>query len=248
MSANTPISRRALLWSSVLLLSSIAPNLVAAQNSADWRGVWIAEGLTPDISGFPPPDSRWYKLLDFEAPWNEEGRKRFQATMSNSGTRKGGGWGFPMMMDASAHLQFLVTPHETLIINIYRDVRHIYTDGRALPPEEERWATTWGDSVGRWEGDTLVVETVSVRDPPKYFFSSPPLSEQARYVERIRKAGPDRIESVMTIHDPETLTEPWVLNLVYVRAPGMDRLINDDYANDRSEVDGDTFTIVPPTR
>lgn len=240
--------RNAIAWASVALLTSGAPHLATAQNSADWQGVWIAEGLTPDISGFPPEGARWYKLLDPEAPWNEEGRKRFQATMSNSGTRKGGGWGYPMMMDASAHLQFLVTPHETLIINIYRDVRHIHTDGRALPPEDERWPTTWGDSVGHWEGDTLVVETVSVRFPPTYFFSSPPLSEQARYVERIRKAGPDRIESVMTISDPTTLTAPWVLTLAYVRAPGMDRLINDDYANDRSEVDGDTFTIVPPKR
>jgi hypothetical protein len=226
-----------------LLVAAAAP----AQSLPDWGGIWVAEGLTADISGFPPPGARWYKLLDAEAPWNEEGRSRFEAMTSNQGTLKADGWGFPMMMDAAAPMQFLVTRDETLIVNVYRDIRHVYTDGRPLPPEEERWPTTWGTSVGRWDGDTLVVETVSVRNPTRFFFSSPPLSEQARYVERLRKTGPDRIESTMTIEDPVTLAEPWVMELSYVRA-GSDRLIHDDYANDRSEVVGDTFTIVPSAR
>lgn len=238
---------RVTLWSSIFALATFS-YVAAAQDSAAWQGVWIAEGLTPDISGFPPPGSRWYKFLDPEAPWNEEGQKRFRVMMSSGGTRKANGWGFPMMMDGAAPLQFLVTPHETLVINIYRDVRHIYTDGRAHPPEDERWPTTWGDSVGHWEGDTLVVDTISVRNPPLYFFSAPPLSEQARYVERLRKNGADRIDSVMTIEDPVTLSKPWVVNLTYVRATGTDRLLNDDYANDRSEVEGDSFTIVAPKR
>jgi hypothetical protein len=217
----------------------------AAAPSRAWTGVWIAEGLTADISGFPPRTARWYKLLGDEAPWNDNGRQRFMEAMSNNGTKKADGWGFPMMMDSAAPLQFLVTPDETLIINMYRDVRHIYTDGRALPGEANRWPTTWGTSVGRWDGDTLVIETASVRYPPRYFFSSPPLTEDARYVERIRMTAPDRIESTMTITDPATLAEPWVIDLVYVPAPGMDRMIHDDYDNDRSAVDGDSFTILP---
>jgi hypothetical protein len=115
-------------------------------------------------------------------------------------------------------------------------------------PPDPILPSAMGHSVAHWEGDTLVIETVSVRNPPLYFFSAPPLSEQARYVERLRKNGADRIDSVMTIEDPVTLAKPWVVNLTYVRAAGTDRLINDDYANDRSEVDGDTFTIVPPKR
>jgi hypothetical protein len=227
------------------LATSLITSAASAQLIPDWRGVWIAEGLTADISGFPPPGARWYKLFGDEAPWNEEGRKRFQEMVSNQGMLKANGWGFPMMMDSAAPMKFVVTPDETLIVNVYRDIRQIYTDGRSLPPEEDLWPTTWGTSVGRWEGETLVVETVSVRDPTRFFFSSPPLSEQARYVERLRRTGPARIESVMTIEDRVTLTEPWVIQLSYVPA-GSDRLIHDDYDNDRSEVEGDTFTIVPP--
>ena len=218
-----------------ILASCLVAATASAQDFADWQGVWIAEGLTADISGFPPPGARWYKLYGDEAPWNDEGRRRFEAMISNQATLKADGWGFPMMMDSAAPMQFLVTPDETLIVNIYRDIRVIHTDGRAMPSEDERWPTTWGTSVGRWEGDTLVVETQSVRNPTRFFFSSPPLSEQARYVERLRKAGPGRIESVMTIEDPVTLAEPWVVTLSYVPA-GSERLILDDYANDRLPV------------
>ena len=145
-----------------------------------------------------------------------------------------------------APLQFLVTPYETLILNMYREVRHVYTDGRPLPPEEDRWPTVWGEAIGHWEGDTLVVETVSVEEPLKYFFATPPLSANARYVERIRKTGADQIENVMTIEDPETLTAPWTVKIVYARAEGLDRLIHEAFTNDRSVVENGVFTIEPP--
>jgi hypothetical protein len=51
----------------------------------------------------------------------------------------------------------------------------------------------------------------------------------------------------MTIEDPVTLSGPWVVNLAYVRATGLDRMIHDDYDNDRSEVEDGLFTILPPT-
>ena len=245
MSSRTRVTAWALLYASFSLLASVAPLAARAQSLPDWEGIWIAEGLTAEISGFPGRSAK-YKLLGNDAPWNEAGRARVQAAQANDATGKADGWGFPLMMNSAAPLQFLVAPHETLIINVYRDVRHVYTDGRDHPPVEDRWATTWGDSVGRWEGDTLVIDTVSVRDPNRYFFSNPPLSDRAHYVERLRRTAADRIESIMTIEDPVTLTQPWVIELVYVRTTGLDRLIHDDYDNDRSEVEGGLFTIVPP--
>ena len=236
----------AVAFATFALLSGVAPRGVHAQSLQDWSGFWIGEGLRAEISGFPSGGN--YKLLGGDAPWSEAGRKRVEATRARQMDQKANGWGFPLMMNSAAPMQFLITPRETLIINVYRDVRHVYTDGRSLPGEDDRWPTTWGTSVGRWEGDTLVIETVSVRNPNRYFFSSPPLSEQARYVERLRKTGPDRIESVMTVTDPVTLSAPWVVNLVYERAKGLDRMINDDYDNDRSEVEDGVFAILPPEK
>lgn len=240
-----PRSARRASACAILAVLFVAPLAAHAQSPPDWQGIWIAEGLTPEMSGFPGREAQ-YKLLGGDAPWNEKGMERVRVAQANQADQKADGWGFPLMMNAAAPLQFLVTPHETLIINVYRDVRHVYTDGRDHPADEDRWPTTWGDSVGRWEGDTLVIDTVSVRDPNLFFFSNPPLSDRAHYVERIRMTGPDRIESVMTIEDPATLSAPWVVELAYVRATGLDRMINDDYANDRSEVENGLFTIAPP--
>lgn len=243
MTASRRIALRASRCAAFTVACGIAPAALYAQSLPDWSGYWIGEGLEAQISGFPEGGD--YKLLGQDAPWNEEGRARIQAARQRGADQKANGWGYPLMMNSAAPMQFLITPRETLMINVYRDVRHVYTDGRSLPAEEDRWPTTWGESVGRWEGDTLVIETVSVRNPNRYFFSSPPLSEQARYVERLHKVGPDRIESVMTIEDPVTLTAPWVIDLAYTRAAGLDRMINDDYDNDRSVVEGGLFTIVP---
>ena len=245
MNAQRRIARWAPACATFALLSNMISPAAQAQPLPDWKGFWIGEGLAAEISGFPGPDAN-YKMLTRDTPWNAEGHARLAAAGQRQADQKANGWGFPLMMNSGAPLQFLITPGETLIINVYRDVRHVYTDGRDHPAEEDRWPTTWGDSVGRWERDTLVIDTVSVRNPNRYFFSSPPLSEQAHYVERLRMTGPDRIESVMTIEDPVTLSAPWVLNLVYERARGLDRMINDDYDNDRSEVEGGLFTIVPP--
>jgi hypothetical protein len=224
----------------------------AAGTLPDWRGIWFTEGAVPDINGLPrfeevrSPDGPYPLLNLAAAPWNENGQRRLQAMIASQGDDKAPGWGYPMMMSASAPLQFLITPDETLIVNIYRDLRHVYTDGRPLPPEEDRWATVWGESIGHWEGDTLVIETVAVEEPLRYFFASPPVSANARYVERIRKTGPDRIESDITIEDPETLSAPWTVHVAYVRAEGLDRLIHEAFVNDRSEVENGVFTIEPP--
>ena len=213
-----------------------------------WDGLWITEGLQADISGYPSSaaGNAMPKLIGFEAPWNDRGRAQFAATRAAVSHRKAAGWGYPMMMNSFAPMQFIITPEETLILNTYRDVRHVYTDGRPHPAEEDRWPTVWGDSIGHWEADTLVVETNNVQNPSDYFQAAPPLSEKARYVERLRMTAPDRIDSDITIEDPSTLTQPWNVTIRYRRAEGVDRLIHDAYTNDRTGFDGELLTIEPP--
>ena len=216
-----------------------------------WPGIWISEeGADTGISGFSDnigqPDAKPRQLLDPAGPWSAEGQRRLAALYAGMASRKALGWGFPLMMESPAPLQFLITPEETLIINIYQEARHVYTDGRGHPPEEDRWITTWGDSTGRWEGDTLVIDTIWVRDPPRYFQAAPPFSDQAHYVERLRMTAPDRIEWEMTVEDPVTLTAPLQVKSAFIRTPNLDRLVHDAFENDRSELDGDTFTIAPP--
>jgi hypothetical protein len=229
-----------------------APDAPAAQ-LPDWSGVWVAADTQIDISGYPTADSPAGMAIDLlnlaAAPWNEAQRQWMEAELPKiwaaDALRRGQGWGYPLMMEAVAPMQFLVTPQETLILNFYRDLRHVYTDGRALPPEEDRWPTPWGESIGHWEGDTLVIETVSVRNGSVLPLPLPPLTPEARFTERLRRSAPDRMHLSMIIEDPAVLTAPWTLEFEYRRAEGIDRLIHDVMENDRTTIEADALTIAP---
>lgn len=237
-------------------LSACSPQPVAspAAQLPDWSGIWVAADTEIDISGYPTADSAQGMALDLlnttTAPWTDAQRQWMQAElpklMAKDATRRAEGWGYPLMMEGIPPMQFLVTPQETVILNFYRDLRHIPTDGRPLPAAEDLWPTPWGTSVGHWEGDTLVMETVAVRMGSVLPLPLPPLTGEARFTERLRRTGPDRMELAMTIEDPAVLTAPWELKFAYRRAEGIDRLVHDVMENDRSTVEGDSLTIAPP--
>jgi hypothetical protein len=249
------MNRRLLpLLGSLLWLAACSPERkpdAAATVLPDWSGIWVAEDTEIDISGYPRVgEGMNIDLLANTAPWTEAQKAKLAVElpriMAADATRRGQGWGYPLMMEGIAPLQFLVTPRETLILNFYRDLRHVYTDGRALPAAEDRWPVPWGETVGHWEGDTLVMETVSVRNGSVLPLPLPALTADARFTERLRKTGPDRMELTMTIEDPAVLAQPWMLTFGYKRAEGLDRLVHDVIDNDRSAVEGNSLTIAPP--
>jgi len=230
----------------------------------DWSGVWTVEGLDVGIDGFPQiavdadatlPIASPLAVFNQSAPLTAAARARTQAflaqTRGNVAQTTDGtvGWGYPLMMSAPPPLQFVITPEETLIFNSYRDMRRIYTDGRQRPPVEDRWPpTTWGDSVGHWEGDTLVIETIDVREPALFFGLSMPFTAKARYTERLRRTAPDRIEGELVIEDPDLLEQPMTVALVYRRDTELDRLVMDSFGADRTGFDGEFNTIEPPAQ
>jgi hypothetical protein len=211
-----------------------------------WKGVWGAEGLEGDIAGAVRAAP---KFLGNDAPWNAEGWKRMRqlaALNQANPLRIAAAWGFPTMMNSFSEVKFIVAPDETVMTSQYRDIRYIYTDGRGHPPEDELWPNNWGDSVGCWEGDTLVVDTIGAKFDPEFNYMAAPLSEQAHFVERLRAVSKDRIEGEMTITDPVTLTGPWTVKFAFVPA-GIDRMIHEgDTLLDREQVQGDAATITPP--
>jgi hypothetical protein len=208
-----------------------------------WPGYWVAEdqagttisGTAPAISsGNPASFATIMPLRAAGAQWNEEGRRRLEHVRAISGGRKATGWGYPMMMGSGTPIHFLITPEETIIINFYNEARYIYTDGRPMPAEEDMWPTTYGTSIGHWEGDTLVIETVQVTDPSVFFHGAPPFSEEARYVERIQLDGLERLTLEMTVTDPVTLDAPFTAHAAWLRDPGFDRSLILAWDNDRT--------------
>jgi len=105
------------------------------------------------------------------------------------------------------------TPVLTVIINegISNSgvTRTIFTDGRALP--EEMNPTWLGYSVGRWEGDTLVVTTAGFNDRTWLDLTGHPHSEALRTIERLHRRDFGHMDFEMTIDDPKTFTRPFTL-------------------------------------
>jgi hypothetical protein len=100
------------------------------------------------------------------------------------------------------------TPQKVILIYQYRNsVRHIYTDGRDHPRSVE---LSWnGHSVGKWEGDTLVVDTVGLRDESWLDTGGHEHSTELHVVERIRRPDAGTLEIVRTLADPIALAKPF---------------------------------------
>jgi hypothetical protein len=126
-------------------------------------------------------------------------------------------------------LQFHQQPQPRLIIQTPKmilieyeanyGIRHIYLDGRKLPPQGEPQPFWYGYSVGRWEGDTLVVETNNLRgaeDSPYDGWldvNGSPYSQQAKFTERFRRLDYSHLQIDMTVDDPKSYTKPWTVRV-----------------------------------
>ena len=110
--------------------------------------------------------------------------------------------------------QIVQTPDAILILaEEIHDIRIVRMNAQHLPPEIRRW---FGDSVGHWEGDTLVVETTNFSDQTHFRGSSKDL----KVTERFTRVDANNIVYKATIEDSSTWTKPWTVELPFVAAPG----------------------------
>jgi hypothetical protein len=116
------------------------------------------------------------------------------------------------LFDVGAVGQIVATPKFVVMLTeTFHAFRLVPTDGR--PHREEVPPSYRGDSVGRWEGDVLVVETRNFNDDTWIWAEgrSSPHSDQLRIVERYRRVDRNTLEIEATVHDPKMLTAPWVV-------------------------------------
>lgn len=208
------------------------------------RGTWTLNGEPADPSqpgagvsdvgtrAHPPYNAKW------EAIYQEHLALRDQGLFPDPLTRCIA-HGFPRIFTALAPVEFVVRPEQVWILAEHtRATMRIYTDGSEHPPVEERWHTYFGDSVGHWEGDTLVFTTVALkgwRDRDSVLDRSGlVLSDQSHATTRIRRVQEANAQGVMedlllvtiTLEDPEALTEPWVVEKRFYRDPPGTRIFD----------------------
>lgn len=109
-----------------------------------------------------------------------------------------------------------------LIVILYEasmGLRQIFMDGRPLPDDDSQpwW---YGYSVGRWEDDTLVVETSGLRDDGWLDVFGTPLTDAARLTERFRRVSYGRMEIDITVDDPKAYSSPWTVRVNQRLMPG----------------------------
>jgi hypothetical protein len=132
----------------------------------------------------------------------------------------------------------------------------IYLDGRPHPDPAAYPPTLSGHSTGKWDGDTLVVETVHLRTDTLLFGQGRSEnrlghSDKMRIVQRIRLLDPDHLQVKGTVEDPEALVKPWQYTLTYHRHPGeeiVEYLCEDNNRESLDPKTGQEITEIPPRR
>ena len=108
---------------------------------------------------------------------------------------------------------------ETLLVQLIEDVppvRQVFLDGRSHPADlDPTWA---GYSVGRWEGDTLVVETIGFNDA-SWLMDGQPHTDQMRVIERFTRPDLAHLNLDVTVEDPGAFESAWNFRLVWTLAP-----------------------------
>ena len=128
---------------------------------------------------------------------------------------------FPFMYNSG--MEIIQAPGVVVIrLELIHEARIIPVDGRpALDPKVRNWM---GASRGRWEGDTLVIETTNFNGRTPMIIHGPvgnpvPTSEAMRIEERLTRTGPDTIEYQVSVEDPEMLTAAWTAAFPWTRDP-----------------------------
>jgi hypothetical protein len=108
--------------------------------------------------------------------------------------------------------KMIQTPGVTVIIyEANSGLRQIFTDGRALPKDPQPW--WYGYSIGKWDGDTLVVESSHFRDLGWLDVEGSPLTESGKVIERFRRPDYGHLQIEVTIDDPKAYTKPWTVTV-----------------------------------
>lgn len=195
-------------WASILRLPKI------------WGGSWggdeagLARRIVLQNIEYPPLKPTWLAQSKAEVAKIIAGKTEFpEASCRPSG--------MPRLIYYAGGITFMEEPG--LIALFTNEPRQIFMDGRMHPkdltdPDALAQLSTKGHSIGRWEGKTLIIDTVGI-DPQTPIYYGVPNGGGMHIVERYRLTAPDTLELRMTVDAPEVLEHPWEYRETYRRRP-----------------------------
>jgi hypothetical protein len=212
----------------------------------DWGGVWaLSFARRAPPAGGPPQPPAPRPLPQLKGKYLEDYQAYRKATQENGGLAPKAYSnclppGMPGIMGVGQYpMQFLFTPGQvTILQEAWGQWRRIFTDGRAHPPADEIEPSFQGHSIGHWEGDVLVVDTVGIKDLARLQLGMGH-SDKLHITERIHQAkdNPDLLVDEITLDDPEALEKPFQLTQSYRRTRDGDLIEFVCAENDRNPVD-----------
>ena len=187
----------------------------------------------PDLSGFWMPAESVKHLLNLAAdlppgavPLQAWADALYKERIETNGKDHPGVrcWpsGIPEKNNIPDGVKVVQTPDVMIFLYESRTIyRQIFTDGRPLPPNDAQ--PTWmGYSVGRWEGDTFVVQTALQNGKTWLDMRGLPATDAIRVTERFTRPRIGRIELGVTIDDPKAYTKPWDVKMAWRLVPDTD--------------------------
>jgi len=222
----------------------------------DWTGLWMQAGGSTFVGA--GPTGIMPKLTPAAAAAVKEGQTlAAQGISYDENLSDCGPPGFPRWLVIPFLREFVVRPEQTwLSSETVNNVRRIYTDGRDHLKPEDAYPLYYGDSIGFWDGQKLVVHTNSLM-ARSMGRGQPTQSERMETVEVWEKVDPATIVADVWLYDPAVYAEPWHLQRRYRQVPNEDKALRMNYwncvENPNNEVfktpDGNTqyrdFTFTP---
>jgi hypothetical protein len=208
----------------VVLLAGVA-HAQSRGATPDFSGVWGpyrgGRGGDPKLAAVPAGPivlkPEYAKAYEARRAAETEGNQRGEPLATSSALCVP--YGVPSMMSVAVYpIEIIQAAQQvTIIAEAFSEVRRIYMN-KPQAKIDEVPPGYYGRSVGQWEGDTLVVDTVGIRESVQY--QRVPHSDQMRITERIRLVAPDILHDQITIEDPVMLEKPITYTLAYRRMPG----------------------------
>ena len=243
---HTSVSRTLHLASALALVSTVTTTVSAQWEPYPWKNMprtadgkvdlnaparRTAEGK-PDLSGFWMPTMAVKHLLNLaadlkpeEVPLQPWAAALYKERIENNGKDHPGVrcWpsGIPEKNNIPDGLKVVQTPDLTIFLHESRTIyRQIFTDGRPLPRDAQ---STWmGYSIGKWEGDTFVVETIGQNGRTWLDMRGLPGTDALRVIERFKRPTIGRMTIDVTIDDSKAYTKPWTVTLSWSLLPDTD--------------------------
>jgi hypothetical protein len=207
-----------------------APAPQTAAGVPDLSGVWYQ----PDGPPFAPPPFGVRYALNLaaglepdEVSMTPDAAELYRERLANGGRDAPTGLcqlpGLPQITTAPLPHKIVQTPGLTVVLyEAMNTFRQIFTDGRTLPEDPE---PAWmGYSVGRWDGDTFVVETAGFNDETWLDLQGHPHTEMLQVTERFQRRNVGHIDYEVTIDDPGAYTRPWTVSFGLRLLPDSDLL------------------------